>query len=58
MPDALVERDGPLMIVTMNRPHRKNAQSGAMLVRMLDAWVEASEDDEIRCIIVTGAEGN
>src|SRR5688572_26985755 len=58
MPDALVERDGPLMIVTMNRPHRKNAQSGAMLVRMLDAWVEASEDDEVRCIIVTGAEGN
>jgi hypothetical protein len=31
MPDALIERDGPLMVVTMNRPHRKNAQSGAML---------------------------
>src|SRR3954464_12938653 len=58
MPDAIVERDGPLMIVTMNRPHRKNAQSGAMLARMLDAWVEASSDDEIRCIILTGAEGN
>jgi enoyl-CoA hydratase len=58
MPDALVERDGPLMIVTMNRPHRKNAQSPAMLVRMYDAWVEASRDDEIRCIIVTGADGN
>ena len=58
MPDALVERDGPLMIVTMNRPHRMNAQSPAMLVRMYDAWVEASADDEIRCIIVTGADGN
>lgn len=58
MPDALVERDGPLMIVTMNRPHRKNAQSGAMLCRMYDAWEEASSDDEIRCIVVTGAEGN
>ena len=46
MPDALVERDGPLMIVTMNRPHRKNAQSGAMLCRMYDAWLEASADDE------------
>ena len=58
MPDALVERDGPLMIVTMNRPHRKNAQSGAMLCRMYDAWVEASTDDDIRCIILTGAERN
>jgi enoyl-CoA hydratase len=58
MPDAIVERDGSLMIVTMNRPHRKNAQSGAMLARMYDAWVEASTNDEIRCIILTGAEGN
>ena len=58
MPDAIVERDGPLMIVTMNRPHRMNAQSGAGLVRMYDAWVEASTDPEIRCIIVTGAGGN
>ena len=58
MPDALVERDGSTLIVTMNRPHRKNAQSGAMLARMYDAWVEASTNDDIRCIILTGAEGN
>jgi enoyl-CoA hydratase len=58
MPDALVERDGTTLIVTMNRPHRKNAQSGAMLARMYDAWVEASTNDDIRCIILTGAEGN
>jgi enoyl-CoA hydratase len=58
MPDALVERDGPLLIVTMNRPHRKNALGGAGLIRMYDAWVEASTNDDIRCVIVTGAEGN
>lgn len=58
MPDAIVERDGHLMIVTMNRPQRLNAISGPMIVRMYDAFVEASEDDEIRCIIVTGADGN
>lgn len=58
MPDALVERDGTTLIVTMNRPHRKNAQSGAMLARMYDAWVEASTNDDVRCIIITGAEGN
>lgn len=46
------------MIVTMNRPERYNALSGPMLVRMYDAYVAASADDDIRCIIVTGAGGN
>jgi enoyl-CoA hydratase len=58
MPDALVERDGHTMVVTMNRPKRYNAMSGAMLVRMYDAMVEASEDPDVRCILLTGAEGN
>ncbi len=58
MPDALVERDGPIMTITMNRPERYNALTGAMLIRMLDAYREASADDAIRCILVTGAEGN
>ena len=58
MPDAIVEREGPLQIITMNRPERYNALSGAMLIRMYDAMVEASEDPEIRCIILTGAGGN
>ncbi|HXY91408.1 MAG TPA: crotonase/enoyl-CoA hydratase family protein [Acidimicrobiia bacterium] len=58
MPDAIVERDGPTMIITMNRPQRYNALSPAMLVRMYDAMVEADEDPEIRCVILTGAGGN
>ena len=41
MPDAIIERDGPTMVITMNRPKRYNALSGAMLVRMYDAMVEA-----------------
>ena len=57
MPDAIVERDGHVMTVTMNRPERFNALSGAMLIRMYDAYEEASHDPEIRCIIVTGAGG-
>lgn len=58
MPDALVERDGQTVIITMNRPQRKNALSGAMLIRMYDAMVEASNDPDIRCIILTGAGGD
>ncbi len=56
--DAVIERDGHIMTITMNRPHKMNALSGQMLVRMYDAYEEASNDPEIRCIIVTGAAGN
>lgn len=56
--DLLIERDGHTMILTMNRPKRYNALSGQMLIRMFDAYEEASNDPNIRCILVTGAEGN
>jgi enoyl-CoA hydratase len=58
MPDAIVEREGQTMVITMNRPKRYNALSGQMLIRMYDAMVDASNDDDVRCIILTGAGGN
>jgi enoyl-CoA hydratase len=58
MPHAIVERDGHLMTITMNRPQRMNALSGEMLIRMYDAYQEASRDPDVRCILVTGAGGN
>lgn len=58
MPDATVERDGHVMIITMNRPERMNAITGPMLIRMYDAYEEASADPDVRCIVVTGAGGN
>lgn len=57
-PAALVERDGHLLILTLNRPERQNAINGEMLVRMYDAFVEANDDPEIRCLVMTGAGGN
>ena len=32
--------------------------TGPMLIRMYDAYEEASNDPEVRCIVVTGAGGN
>jgi len=58
MPAVLTERDGHLLVVTLNRPERQNAINGEMLVLMLDAFVEADEDPDIRAIILTGAGGN
>ena len=56
--DLLVEREGHAMVLTMNRPERFNAITGAMLIRMYDAYQEASNDPDVRCIVITGAGGN
>ncbi len=57
-PELIVERDGSILILTMNRPQRRNAFSPEMLVRMSDAWVELSEDPALHVGIVTGADGH
>jgi enoyl-CoA hydratase len=57
-PHLLLERDGHVAIVTLNRPEARNALSGEMIVRMADAWVEIDQDPEIRVAIVTGAGGS
>ncbi len=58
MPQVLVERDGPVMVVTLNRPKRMNAMTMTMFSLLDEVWHEASEDDEVRCCVLTGAEGN
>ncbi len=56
-PDLLVEVDGPVMTVTLNRPEARNAFSPDMLVRAADAWKRLDEDDDLRVAILTGADG-
>ena len=53
-----VERDGAVMLLTLNRPQRKNAMTLTMFALLADAWAELSADDDLRCAILTGAEGN
>ncbi len=50
--------NGEIVVVTMNRPDKKNALSPAMLVGMADAWRAVDADDSVRCAILTGAGGN
>ena len=49
------ERDGPLMIVTLNRPDKLNAYTGQMGAEITDAFQHADTDDNVRAIIVTGS---
>lgn len=57
-PHLLVERDGHVLTVTLNRPEAKNAFSGEMLVRAYDAWKLLDTDDDLRVGILTGAGGS
>src|SRR5918995_2536981 len=57
-PHLLVERDGHVLVVTMNRPDRRNALSPEMMRRMGEAWDEANADPGVRAVILTGAGGH
>jgi enoyl-CoA hydratase len=53
----LVERDGGVIILTMNRPERRNALSPSMMQGMSEAWDEINANPDIRVAILTGAGG-
>jgi enoyl-CoA hydratase len=53
----LVERDGPVIVLTMNRPERRNALSPSMMTKMSETWDEVNANPDIRVAILTGAGG-
>jgi len=56
--DCIVEQDGPVVIITMNRPEKKNALSPTMLVGLADAYSYVDDTVEVRAAILTGAGGS
>jgi enoyl-CoA hydratase len=57
VPHLIVEREGHVVTVTMNRPEARNAFDPEMLARMADAWDEIDGNPEVRVAILTGAGG-
>lgn len=57
-PAVLVERDGHVVTVTLNRPDKRNAFNAEMLVRLGDTWDMIDGDDDVRVAILTGADAN
>lgn len=51
---CIVEREGQVLIVTLNRPEAKNALSPGMLLGMYNAWRLLDSDDDLRVAILTG----
>jgi enoyl-CoA hydratase len=53
-PAVIVERDGPILVVTLNRPEKRNAVNCEVMCRLYDAWQELDRDDALRVAILTG----
>ena len=51
----LVEKTQGVAIITMNRPAQLNAMSRQLSEELHDAVTQMSADDEVGCIVVTGA---
>ncbi len=52
---VLLERDGAVGILTLNRPEKLNAFAGSMRRELGDALEDLDLDGRVRCIVVTGA---
>jgi len=53
-PPVIVEKDGAILIVTLNRPEKKNAINCETMCRLYDAWAQLDDDDDLRVAIFTG----
>ena len=56
MSELLYEVSGAVATVTLNRPERRNALSGALLRRMRGALAELDARSDVRAIVLTGAD--
>lgn len=52
---VLQERRGAVLLLTLNRPEKKNALNNAMWLELQAAVESAAEDDGIACLVLTGA---
>jgi enoyl-CoA hydratase/carnithine racemase len=53
--NIIVERDGAVGIITINRPEKLNAMTPEMADALVNAVGDFNADDAIRCVIITGA---
>jgi naphthoate synthase len=53
--DLLYEVDGPVAVITINRPHRYNAFTAHTIEELIDAFKLAWADKNVRCVVLTGA---
>ena len=55
--DLLARVEDGVAVLTMNRPERRNALSPAMLDALARTLADAEADDDVGCVVLTGAGG-
>jgi len=53
---VLVDRDGPIAVVLLNRPDALNALSDELMEALVSTLVELDRNEEVRCIVLGGSE--
>ena len=53
--DLLARVEDGVAVLTMNRPERRNALSPDMLAALARALADAEADDDVACVVLTGA---
>ncbi|WP_040160344.1 enoyl-CoA hydratase [Mobilicoccus massiliensis] len=55
--ELLIDRDGPVVTVTFNRPHRRNAFTTAMYDALRSEVDALADDTRVRAVVLRGAGG-
>lgn len=55
---VLLEKQGPISIITMNRPKLHNAFNDQMILELTDAFKQAGSDDSCRVVVLQAAGKN
>jgi enoyl-CoA hydratase/carnithine racemase len=55
--EVLVDRDGPVVTLTFNRPDARNAMTWGMYERLRQVCDEVDADDSVRVLVLRGAGG-
>jgi enoyl-CoA hydratase len=53
---VLVEREGPIAVVLLNRPEALNALSDELMDELVTRLTELDREDDVRCIVLGGSE--
>ncbi|TMH18680.1 MAG: enoyl-CoA hydratase/isomerase family protein, partial [Betaproteobacteria bacterium] len=51
----LLARDGPVAMLTLNRPASLNALDATMMDALVDHTAALAADDTLRCVVIRGA---
>lgn len=55
MSEIIIENEGGVRIIIMNRPDSLNALNGLIMAPLADAAADAARDASVGCVVITGA---